>query len=308
MADTAGMEQARSTRQDLIGIGWMLLTGLCFVGVNGIVRWLGDSLPAPQSAFIRFVFGLFFFAPVLLRLPRYNIPAELWPRFAFRGVLHVAAVICWFYAMTRIPIAEVTAIGFLNPIVVTIGAALLLGERISYLRITAIFVALLGALIVLRPGLRALDPGHLSQIGAALFFGSSYLIAKTLAERVPATVVVALMGLFVTILLAPIAWWVWVPPEPGQIAALGLVAVFATAGHYTMTRAFAAAPMSVTQPVTFLQLIWASLLGATVFAEPIDAFVLLGGGLMIAAISFITIREARRRRRAITPPPAATKG
>ena len=90
---------------------------------------------------------------------------------------------------------------------------------------------------------------------------------------------------------------VWVPMGWGQVAGLALAALFATAGHYTMTRAFAVAPMAVTQPVTFLQLIWASLLGVTLFHEPMDPMVLLGGAIIIAAISFITWREARASQR-----------
>jgi drug/metabolite transporter (DMT)-like permease len=91
------------------------------------------------------------------------------------------------------------------------------------------------------------------------------------------------------------------------VAWLALVAVFATAGHYAMTRAFAAAPLTVTQPVTFVQLIWASLIGVFVFSEPMDGWVILGGGLMIAAISYITWREARLRTRTKTPVVSATK-
>ena len=74
------------------------------------------------------------------------------------------------------------------------------------------------------------------------------------------------------------------------------VALAATLGHYCMTRAFKVAPMTVTQPVTFLQLIWATLLGALVFGEGIDSFVLLGGAIIIAAISLVTLGEARDRR------------
>ncbi|NAZ18096.1 EamA family transporter, partial [Glutamicibacter soli] len=114
----------------------------------------------------------------------------VWRLFILRGILHVAAVIAWFYAMSRITVAEVTAIGFLNPIMVTIGAAIFMGEKLAARRIAAIAVALLGALVVLRPGLRPLDPGHLSQVMAAVCFGTSYLLAKLLADRVPATVVV----------------------------------------------------------------------------------------------------------------------
>lgn len=289
------MSMSPHTRQDLIGIGWMLSAGLCFVGVNGTVRWLGQALPAPEAAFLRFAFGLLFLLPVLLPALRRGFSAPVWRLIALRGGLHVVAVILWFYAMARITVAEVTAIGFLNPIVVTIGAALLMGERISWRRGLAIAVALLGALIVLRPGLRALQPGHLAQLGASVTFGVSYLVAKRLSGLVPPAVVVAMMSLAVTLGLAPIAALDWVAPSPLQCAVLAATALFATAGHYAMTRAFVAAPLTVTQPVVFLQLIWASLLGALVFAEPVDLWVLVGGAVMIGAISYITWREARLR-------------
>ena len=77
-----------------------------------------------------------------------------------------------------------------------------------------------------------------------------------------------------------------------------LVAFFATFGHYTMTLAFAAAPVGITQPVTFLQLVWSVLLGTLVFSEPADLWVVLGGTLIVASATFITIREAMLNRRA----------
>lgn len=290
-----------SLRNDLSGILWMLTAGLCFVAVNGTVRWLGQALPAAEGAFIRFAFGLLFLLPALGPALRRGFPARIWRLFVLRGALHIVAVILWFHAMARITVAEVTAIGFLNPIVVTLGAAALMGERISWRRALAIAVALVGALIVLRPGLRQLEEGHLAQLGAAVTFGASYLVAKRLSERVPASVVVAMMSLTVCLGLAPIAALHWVAPSAVQCAVLACTAFFATAGHYAMTRAFAAAPLTVTQPVTLLQLIWASLLGALVFVEPVDVWVLVGGATMIAAISYITWRESRRG--GITPPP-----
>lgn len=282
-------------RSDLAGVGWMVLTGVLFVAVNALVKQFGAGLPAAQSAFIRFFFGLIFLAPVLRRIAISGIPRDLYGPFVLRGALHIVAVILWFFAMTRIPIAEVTAIGFLNPIVATVGAAILLNEAISWRRGAAIGVALVGAMVVLRPGMRALELGHLAQLTAALAFGLSYIVARQLAQRASAEVVVAMMSVTVSIGLAPIAFAVWVPPTLPQIGGLAMVAVFATTGHYTMTRAFAAAPMAVTQPVTFLQLIWASLLGVMMFGEPHDPMVLIGGGLMIAAISYITWRESRLR-------------
>ena len=122
-----------------------------------------------------------------------------------------------------------------------------------------------------------------------------------------ATIIVAMLSIFVTIGLTPFAIAQWITPTWADIGVLFLVACFATAGHYTMTLAFAAAPVTVTQPVTFLQLVWAVLLGALVFAEPVDIYVVIGGAVILASVTFITWREAVVRGRTLTPTTPATK-
>ena len=162
-------------------------------------------------------------------------------------------------------------------------------------------------MIILRPGFRELSPGHLAMILTALFFGASYLLAKLMAGEVHAAVVVGALSIVVTVVLAPFALAVWVTPSWEEIGWIFLVAVFATTGHYTMTLAFAVAPVTVTQPVTFLQLVWAVLLGWLVFGEAVDGWVVFGGSVILAAVSFITWREHVLRRRAVTPVVNATK-
>jgi drug/metabolite transporter (DMT)-like permease len=282
-----------SADRPLDGILWMLASGLCFVGVTGIVRYLGTDLPAAQSAFIRFAFGVVFLAPALLGLWRSGLPERAGGLFVLRGLVHTAAVVCWFFAMARLPVAEVTAIGYLNPVLVSVFGALLFGEALARRRVGVLIVALLGAVIVLRPGLREVTTGHLAQLAAAVFFAGSYLVAKRLSQFVPAGVVVAVLSACVTVALLPLAVWVWVPVSMWQLGWLAVVAGFATGGHYCMSRAFAAAPLAVTQPVVFLQLVWATLLGAVVFDEGIDPFVILGGAVIIGAVSWLTFREAR---------------
>ena len=142
---------------------------------------------------------------------------------------------------------------------------------------------------------------------AAVFFAASYLIAKRMADETGAAVTVAMLSITVAIGLAPLALMNWVTPTWHELALLFGVAALATAGHYTMTLALAAAPVTVTQPVSFLQLVWAVLLGAFVFGEGLDPFVVLGGLIIIAAISFMTWREAVLKRRMRTPVVPATK-
>ncbi|QCO56514.1 DMT family transporter [Pseudorhodobacter turbinis] len=285
----------------------MLASSLLFVLVTGIVRYLGTDLPAAQSAFLRFGWGVLILTPSLLSLMRAGIPQGLGKTILFRGGFHTIGVVLWFYAMARIPVAEVTAIGYLNPVCVTIGAALIFGEKLAARRLIAIGIALVGALIVLRPGIREVEPGHWSQLGAAISFAVSYLFAKSLSGKMPAGAIVGLMSLTVTLALAPVAFLVWVPVSTEQLGWLAVVALAATAGHYCMARAFATAPLSVTQPVIFLQLVWAALLGYFAFGETVDPFVLLGGAVIIGAVSYITWREAQLKRRAVTPGIGAAK-
>ncbi|AHM02753.1 membrane protein [Roseibacterium elongatum DSM 19469] len=284
----------------MLGVVWMIVTGLCFVAVTATVKMVGSDVPAAQAAFLRYVLGLVFLIPMLPAMRATRLSGRALRLFGIRGVAHTAGVVCWFYAMTQIPIAEVTAMNYLNPVYVSVLAVFVLGERMAFRRIMAVVLALVGALIILRPGFRELSPGHFAMLFTAASFAVGYLIAKIMADEVPPQVVVFMLSVTVTIGLAPFAAAVWVAVSWANLGWLFLTAVFATAGHYTMTLAFRAAPLTVTQPVTFLQLVWATLLGAVVFGEPADIFVILGGALIIAAVSYITWREAVLRRRAQT--------
>ncbi|MGR3614801.1 MAG: DMT family transporter [Paracoccaceae bacterium] len=301
------MQEQDAKSNPVMGVVWMLVTGICFVGVTALVKYLGTSVPPQQAAFLRYLLGLVFLLPMIPAMRATRISGKMHALFFGRGVIHTIGVMLWFYAMTQIPLAEVTAMNYLSPIYVTLGAALFLGERLAMRRLAAIAVALLGALVILRPGFREVSPGHIAMIITALCFGGSYLLAKFTVDAANPAVVVTMLSLWVTVGLAPFAWAVWVPPSLYELAVLFAVASFATAGHYTMSMAFKAAPVTVTQPVTFLQLVWATALGALVFSEPVDAWVVAGGLLIMAAVSFITWREAVLKRRAITPPVHATK-
>lgn len=291
----------------VFGVFWMLLTGILFVAVTAVVKYVGDGLPAAEAAFLRYLLGLFFLIPMLPAVRAATLTPRIYKVFAFRGVVHSLGVTLWFYAMTRISIAEVTSMNYLNPVYVTIAAAIFLGEKLAFRRILAIIAALIGAMIILRPGFRELNSGHIAMLFAAVLFAGSYLSAKITADEVSPSVVVFMLSVTVTIGLAPMAWAVWVPPTWEQIGWMFVLAILATGGHYTMTLAFACAPLTVTQPVYFLQLVWAVLLGWLAFNEPVDIYVVAGGLLIVAAVSFMTWREHVLKRRATTPAAPATK-
>ena len=224
MAPIQTTAQNMPRHKPLEGVAWMVGSGLAFVGVNAIVRALGTDLPAAQSAFIRYGFGVLFFLPMLPSLWRQGLPSGAVPVLAWRGVVHTAAVVFWFVAMARIPLAHVTAIGYLSPVILLIAGAVILNEGLTRRRMLAVGLAVIGTLIVLRPGLEPVSIGHLGQIAAASCFAASYLFAKKLSAFVPASVVVAMLTFTVTLGLLPLALWDWRPVS-------GLQAVLFGHGH-----------------------------------------------------------------------------
>lgn len=275
----------------LQAVAWQAASGLLFVGMTAVVKHAGQDMPAAQSAFLRFALGLPFVLPVLPAMIRAGTGPL--PLLALRGALHTVAVVLWFHALISIPLAEVTAMNYLTPVYVLIGAALFLHEPLRARRMAAVLVAVAGAAIILRPGFRTVEPGHLAMLGMTAFMAGGYLAAKRLSAMVPASVVVAWLSVSVTLFLAPLALAVWQPVTGAEIGWFFLSACFATAAHYCMTRAFAAAPLGVTQPVAFLQLVWSAALGILLFSEPVDPLVVAGALVILAAVSWSSLAEAR---------------
>lgn len=275
----------------------MVLTGLLFVAVTGIVRHLGSDLPAVEAAFIRYAFGLVLVLPVLLRLGSRIPRGRAMTLCVVRGLVHGGGVMLWFFAMARIPIAEVTAIGYTAPIFTTLGAAFFLGERLRARRVAAMIAGFIGVFVILRPGFQTIQLGSLAQLSAAPLFAVSFLLAKKLTETESPAIIVAMLSIFCTITLLPGALLQWRTPTGVELSWLFLTAIFATVGHYTLTRAFEAAPITVTQPISFLQLVWAILLGTLLFDEHVDAWIFLGGAIIVGAATYISHREALASRR-----------
>ena len=166
-------------------------------------------------------------------------------------------------------------------------------------------VAFGGAMVILRPGVEAIQIGALAQLAAAPLFAASFLLAKKLTETESSASIVAYLSVFVTIALLPPALMVWRTPTWEELGWLSVVAALATAGHFTLTLAFKATEITVTQPFSFLQLVWATMLGFYAFGEQPDAWTIIGGALIVGSATYIAHRETRRTGRAT---PKAVQG
>ena len=269
----------------------MVLTTILFVGVTATVRYLEGEVPAPQAAFLRYAIGTLLLTPSLITLIKIKPNKPLMSKFLLRGLVHSFGVTLWFYAMSVMPVAEVTAIGFLTYIFVSIGACIFLKEKLHKHRITAVIISFVGALIILRPGFKVIESGQLGMLMATVVFTASYLIAKIVSKERSSSEIVAMLSVFTTIFLIPSAIYSWEPISLEALLILAFTALIATIGHITMTQAIKVAPMVVTQPILFLQLVWASMVGLFLFDEQFDLYVIIGGTLIMICVCYVSYRE-----------------
>ena len=281
-----------SSQSPIIGIFWMIITTIFFVGVTIFVKILGETIPSSQTAFLRYLFGTIFLIPIIIKSFR-NIELNLVNKFILRSFFHAIGVSLWFFSMTVITIAEVTAIGYLTPIFVCIGAIIFFNESLKGFRGFAIVLSFFGAMIILRPGFQEIKIGQLSMLLASFVFSFSYLMVKYLANLKTSLEIVGFLSLFTTLFLLPLAIVNWVELNINQFIILILISVIATLGHLTMTMAIKSTSMTIIQPFTFLQLVWSVIAGIIIFNEKLDTYVIIGGIIILISTTYLSVKDSK---------------
>ena len=202
-----------------------------------------------------------------------------------RNVFHFAGQNLWFYAITLIPLAQVFALEFTSPLWVLVLSPLLLGEKLTRVRILAALIGFIGILIVARPSPDTLNVGTLSAAGAAIGFAGSIIFTKRLTRTETLTCILFWMTLtqsFFGLACAGFDGDIALP-SAGSVPWLGLIALGGLTAHFCLTTALSIAPATLITPVDFLRLPVIAVIGLLVYEEPVDIFVILGAGLIFGA-------------------------
>ncbi len=277
---------------------WAMASGMLFSVLNSLMRAMTLELPPLQVLNLRYAGGVVSLLPLVLivgwrRYRPANVAGQFW-----RGAAHTSGLLLWFTALPQIPLADTTAIGFTSPLFLMLGATLFLKEPMVWQRWAAALVGFAGVMVVLGPRLSGENwlPA-LMMLGSAPVFAASYLITKVLTRQDRPDVIVLWQSLSIAILTLPLSVYLWQPPEPLQWGIFLLGGAMGSAGHWCLTTALKLADVSVTQPIKFLELVWATLLGWFVFQDAPAATTLLGGGIIVASTLAIARWESRARRR-----------
>lgn len=274
------------------GIALMLAAILVFTLMDATAKHLTQSYHAVIVVWARFAVNLAIMA-VLLRgaLPGQLRTARPAVQFS-RGIAQLTAISLFFISLGYIGLAEATAIMDVNPVLITLGAALFLGERIGPRRIAGVAVALIGSLIIIRPGLGVFQPAALLPLGSAFAYAAAALLTRQARFDSTRTSILwsALIGFTLSSAALP---FFWQPIALADLPWFVVLGVFGTAAQALLIQAFRHAEAGVLAPFGYIGLILAGLWGWLFWGDLPDLPTVIGAVLIVGAGLYIWYRETR---------------
>lgn len=287
------------TRADNLGRAIALtLTTIAVFGIQDAVSKLLVQAHSPfQITMMRYWgFAAFALFMVMRQGPlREAFRSKMPRRQILRGVLLMADIWCFAIALQTVSLGEVQAIVIVYPLMVTIFAIPVLGEKVGIFRFAAVGVGLLGAFIILRPGGVALDWGAGFALASAAFYALYIVLTRQVSGSDSAATSLVYGAVVGLVLSSGVGIFFWQPMPWSDFALVVVTMITTCAGHGVMVYALTMAPASVLQPFNYFSLPWAIVLSIVVFGQWIDPISLLGAVIIVAAGLAVMARERQKQ-------------
>ena len=277
---------------------WILLSGICSVMMNVLIRVAAQEMHPFEVAFFRCLFGLVCVLPWIVKGGA--VAAQLRPRrmgfYLLRAAIGLISMATWFYGITVVPLATATAVAFTGPLFATLAAVLVLHEVVRFRRWSAVVLGFVGVLVIMRPGNERLDANLLILLLSAATGAMNNITVKFLARTERPSTIVAFFMIYLTPLSLVPALFVWRMPDLSTFGALVGLGCLGTIAHISVARAFAAADASACAPFEFARLPFAALIGFLWFGEVTDLWTWVGAAIIAGSAVYVAHREAQLSR------------
>lgn len=261
-----------------------------------VVKFLGAHYHAVQIIFFA---QLLSFPLVTLMMMRDRTDGHLRPRhpgwMAVRAACTVVTGVAAFYAFSVLPLAQTYALLFATPLLITLLAIPVLGEKVGIRRGLAVVAGLIGVLIVLRPGAEPLSAGHIAGVIAAISSALGSVVVRRIGKHERSVVMLLYPMMASFLVLGAILPLVYKPMPVGHLGMLGIIAGFGLVGMILTIAAYRDAEAVIVAPMQYSQMIWAVIYGALIFGETPDRWTVAGAGVIIASGLYIVLREGHAR-------------
>ncbi|WP_109463781.1 DMT family transporter [Albibacillus kandeliae] len=287
---TQAVVPARNTRAILM----MIAAIFCFSVMDMSVKGLAPRVGVLPALWVRYagqmLLVLVLVAPRLRSVARTeHLGMQL-----LRSVLIMMATAFFFLGISLIPLTDASALMATNPVLITLGAALFLGERLGPRRIAGIAVAVTGALVIIRPGSDVFSPAALLPLAAAVSYSSYVLLTRRLGPGEDAWTSLFYTGAVGAVVLTLVIPFVWQRPDAIALGLMGLIAVFGTVGQLALIRAFSEGEAAMLAPFAYLNLVFAGFWGMTLYGEVPDLWTVAGTLVIAGAGLYVWYRETYR--------------
>ncbi len=282
------------------GIALIIGATALFSISDAISKILGQRLPAIEISVLRYVVFVVMAGLLCVQTGAHPLRVHSWKQQVLRGVGLVVSALCFIEALRHLPLADAASVGFISPMLITALSVPMLGEVVGIRRWSALFVGLIGVLIVMRPGTGAFRPEALWVIASS----SSWAFASVLTRQMSATMDTAstlmwssVTGLLIALVLLPFAY---VEPNWGEVWLCVALGVFASSGQYLMVLAYRWAGATTLAPFSYIQLAWSTSLGYFIWGTLPDHWTWIGTAFIVAS-GIYTVHRERVRARSANP-------
>lgn len=275
------------------GALYMAMAAVCWSVMMILARTLGEGFTAFEILFFRNLVAIGFMAPLLVGKRAARLRTRRLPLHVLRAALAYLGMIGLLYGLLRIPVADVVALSFTQPLFITVMAALLLGEAVGTARWRATLIGFVGVLVVLRPGFAEIGAATVAVLASAAFYAASNICIK----RLMSTDTPIQSTLYVNVLMLPMslvpALFFWTTPDAWDLLALLGVGLGGTGGVYLVSRAYATADASAVVPYDFLRLPLSGAAAYILFGEGADIWMIIGAAVIFASSYALVRIEAK---------------
>ena len=281
---------------------FMVGSTVLFGAMAVCIRLASSQLHPFEIAFFRNLFGFVFTFPLLFRHGWGILRTDKLSLYFLRCCIGIVSMLCGFWAIVNLPLAQAVALSYSTPIFVTIGAVFVLGEVVRARRWTAVIIGFIGVLVLMHPGKGTFNFASLVAVVAAVMSASVAISIKFLSrtEKADAIVIYTTM-IWVPLSLVP-ALFYWTQPTGITWLWIVLSGFLGTTAHMCWTRALTLADASLLTPISFLQVLIVGVFGYFLFDEAVDRLTVLGAAIIFGSNLYIAQREASLARRTVTDP------
>ena len=278
------------------GLFLTVFASLAATCMQALIRSLSQQIHPFQIAFFRSFFAFLSFTPLFVRYGAQPLRTKRLGSHAMRGLLQGSAILLNYMALRMTPLAKVASLKFTQPLFTTIMAVLFLGEIIRARRVTALIIGLIGAFIILRPGIVEIEAGALMVLGSAGLMSVCHILIKALTKTESSITLTLYMTVFITpfTLIAAIPFWQ--TPTIWQLFLMFIMGLLGNIAQISRAQAYRFADLSALAPLDFVRLLWMALFGFVFFGEVPDIWTWAGGVVIFSSSTYIALRERQQRK------------